>query len=97
MNKKFCAAVAAAVWVEVAYVGAAQSAGITFIGKGSIPGTALDDSGLGYLLEDGLTPANLVGGLGSAITYSGTGDVFYATPDRGPAEGTTTYIDRSIS
>jgi hypothetical protein len=66
----------------------------TFIGEGSIPGTATDQSGLKGILEDGVTPANQVGGLGSAITYSGIGDSYLATPDRGPANGTTTYVDR---
>jgi hypothetical protein len=66
----------------------------TFIGEGSIPGTAVDQSGLKGILEDGVTPANQVGGLGSAITYSGLGDFYLATPDRGPADGTTSYVDR---
>jgi hypothetical protein len=70
------------------------SAAVTFIGEGSIPGTATDQSGLSGLLEDGVTPRNLIGGFGSAITYSGNDDLYIATPDRGPADGTTTYIDR---
>jgi len=70
------------------------SATITFIGEGSIPGTATDQSGLSGLLEDGVTPGNQVGGLGSAITYTGFGNLYVATPDRGPADGTTSYIDR---
>jgi hypothetical protein len=51
-------------------------------------------SGLKGILEDGVTPANQVGGLGSAITYSGIGDFYLGTPDRGPADGTTSYVDR---
>lgn len=70
------------------------SAAVTFIGEGSIPGTATDQSGLSGLLEDGVTPKNLVGGFGSAITYSGKDNLYLATPDRGPADGATTYIDR---
>jgi hypothetical protein len=70
------------------------SAAVTFIGEGSIPGTATDQSGLSGLLEDGVTPKNLVGGFGSAITYSGKDNLYVATPDRGPADGATTYIDR---
>src|SRR5262245_36143626 len=69
-------------------------ADVTLIGIGSIPGTARDQSGLTGLLEDGVTPGNLVGGLGSAVAYSGFRDIYYATPDRGPADGTTTYKDR---
>lgn len=71
-----------------------HAAGITYLGKGSIPGNARDESGLRGLLEDGVTPASQVGGLGSALAYSGRGDIYYATPDRGPADGATTYKDR---
>ncbi len=67
---------------------------IQLLGTGEIPGNALDNSGLTGLLEDGVTPRNQVGGLGSAIAYSGFGDFYYATPDRGPADGATTYPDR---
>jgi hypothetical protein len=70
------------------------SAAVTFLGTGSIAGTATDQSGLSGMLEDGVTPANQVGGMGSAITWSGAGSLFYATPDRGPADGATTYADR---
>jgi len=65
------------------------------IGVGAIPGTATDGSGLTGLLEDGVTPGNLVGGLGSAIAYTGYGDLYMMTPDRGPADGTTSYVDRA--
>lgn len=65
------------------------------IGVGAIPGTATDGSGLTGLLEDGVTPANIVGGLGSAIAYTGFGDLYVMTPDRGPADGTTSYVDRA--
>src|SRR5262249_34264043 len=73
---------------------ASASATVTFIGEGDIPGTATDQSGLTKVLEDGVTPGNRVGGLGSAITYTGTDSLYVATPDRGPADGTTTYVDR---
>jgi hypothetical protein len=72
----------------------AASAAIAFLGEGSIPGNATDGSGLTGLLEDGVTPKNQVGGFGSAITYSGRGNLYYAVPDRGPADGATTYVDR---
>jgi len=65
------------------------------LGTGAIPGTATDNSGLTRLLEDGVTHDNQVGGLGSAIAYSGVGDRYLATPDRGPVDGTTTYTDRA--
>src|SRR5262249_22000065 len=70
------------------------SAEIKFIGEGTIPGTATDQSGLSGLLEDGVTPKNRVGGLGSALAYTGIGQLYVAAPDRGPADGTTSYIDR---
>lgn len=69
-------------------------AAVTFIGEGSIPGNAIDQSGLTGLLEDGVTPHNLLGGLGSALAYTGRGQRYIATPDRGPADGATSYIDR---
>ena len=69
-------------------------AAVTYIGEGSIPGTATDQSGLTELLEDGVTPHNLIGGLGSALAYTGKGQRYIATPDRGPADGATSYIDR---
>jgi hypothetical protein len=69
-------------------------AAVVLLGTGGIPGDATDQSGLTGLLEDGVTPKNQVGGLGSAITYIGKSDRYFATPDRGPADGTTSYIDR---
>lgn len=82
--------------VAVAIFCHAGSAGaeITLLARGALPGTALDGSGLTGLLEDGVTPHNLAGGFGSAITYTGVGNRYLATPDRGPADGTTSYIDR---
>lgn len=70
------------------------SAAITLLGTGQIPATATDTSGFTGLLEDGVTPHNQIGGLGSALAYSGQGNVYYATPDRGPADGATRYVDR---
>ncbi len=69
-------------------------ANIELLGVGSVPGTAVDQSGLTGLLEDGVTPRNLAGGFGSAIAYSGFANIYYATPDRGPADGATSYVDR---
>lgn len=68
---------------------------VRLLGVGVIPGNTLDQSGLTELLEDGVTPNNLVGGLGSALTYTGEGDLYLALPDRGPADGTTSYVDRA--
>src|SRR5262245_35040480 len=73
-----------------AVAAAAEAQDVRLLGTGTVPGNTIDDSGLGNLLEDGVTPNNQVGGLGSALTYAGVGNVYLATPDRGPADGTTT-------
>lgn len=72
----------------------AAHADVVFLGEGSIPGDALDQSKLDELLEDGVSPNNQVGGLGSGIAYSGHGDTYFAVPDRGPAGGATSYANR---
>jgi hypothetical protein len=70
------------------------TAQVQFLGVGAIPGDAQDNSGLTGLLEDGVTPRNQIGGLGSALAYTGFGEFYIGTPDRGPADGATTYPDR---
>lgn len=70
------------------------SAAVAFLGEGSIAGTTTDTSGLTGTLEDGVTPHNLAGGFGSALAYTGNSNLYVATPDRGPADGTTSYQDR---
>jgi len=75
--------------------------GIALIGKGLVPGAALDKSGLtGNICQAG-NPANCVskalfGGFGSALTYTGHNHVYIAAPDRGPFDGLTDvpYLDR---
>ena len=67
---------------------------VVFLGEGAIPGDAVDQSKLGDILEDGVTPHNQAGGLGSGIAYSGHGNFYYAVPDRGPAGGSTSYASR---
>ena len=67
---------------------------------GSDAGPNADLSGLNYKLENGAA-ANLLGGLGSAITYTGN-NTFLALPDRGPnavsynsaLDDTASYINR---
>lgn len=67
---------------------------------GSKAGAGKDLSGLNYTLENGL-PANVLGGIGSGLTYAG-GNVFLAVPDRGPnatpynsaVDDTVSYISR---
>jgi hypothetical protein len=63
-------------------------------------GDNVDLSGLDNTLENG-TPANVLGGMGSAIAYAG-GNTFLALPDRGPnavpfdslLDDTASYINR---
>jgi hypothetical protein len=81
-----------------------QAAQPTLIAIGSLTdsraGANLDLSSLTYALENG-APANLLGGLGSAITYD-VGKKFLALPDRGPnatpfdplIDDTASYINR---
>lgn len=74
--------------------------GVTLIGVGSVPGSALDLSGLQdsqicAIDVDKNPTANcingaLLGGFGSAFTYTGHDDVFLGVPDRGPFDGRTT-------
>jgi hypothetical protein len=77
----------------------AATPGITLIGKGLVSGAALDTSGLrGIICQDG-NPANcisksILGGFGSALTYTGYYDVYIATPDRGPFDGLTSVAHR---
>lgn len=71
------------------------------LGIGSLTGEA-DKSGLTGTLESGVK-ANVLGGLGSGLTYAG-GNTFIALPDRGPnaqaytggagVDNTTSYIPR---
>lgn len=68
--------------------------------KGSRAGALTDLFGLKYNLENGAA-ANLLGGLGSALTYV-SGDTFIALPDRGPnaveyddnIDNTASYVNR---
>ena len=66
---------------------------ITYLGSGVIAGDSSDDTGLTFLLEDG-SPANLAGGMGSGITYSGFGNLYYMVSDRGPGDPSNSWLDR---
>lgn len=78
---------------------APAGATVALIAKGAISSTT-DLSGLTGTLENGL-PANILGGIGSGLTYAG-GNTFIAVPDRGPnatpynsaVDDTTSYISR---
>lgn len=77
-----------------AALAAPAGAAVTLLGKGAIAGNAIDQSGLSGLLEDNVTPRNQAGGFGSAIAWTGIRNRYVAVPDRGPADGATSYIDR---
>lgn len=71
---------------------------ITYLGTGSLPGTATDFSGLTGTITGtaGTIPQNQLGAFGSGITYAGYGNLYVAVNDRGWSDGITTpsYIDR---
>jgi len=68
---------------------------IQFLGSAQIPGDACDGLELEpAILEDG-TPHCRMGGFGSALTYTGIDATYLATPDRGPADGATSWHDRA--
>lgn len=66
---------------------------IECLARARIPGDARDKSGLDTPLEDG-TPAETLGGFGSAIAWTGSGDRYVAAVDRGPHDGATSFADR---
>ncbi|MFN7022278.1 MAG: esterase-like activity of phytase family protein [Phycisphaerales bacterium] len=68
-------------------------ADIVFIGKASIPGNTADKSGLTDLVGDKV-PHNRLGAFGSAIDYTGQGDLYLAVTDRGPGDGAAAYHPR---
>ena len=80
------------------------AAQITLLAVGTMDqskaGSFADLSGLKYTLENG-APANMLGGLGSALAYA-NGNTFLALPDRGPnaisfdssIDDTASYINR---
>lgn len=82
-------------------LGAIEAQGqVKLIAKGTLTessaGLFADLSGLDYNLENG-APANLLGGMGSAITW-GYGDTFLALPDRGPnAVSFDSLVDDTVS
>ncbi len=74
-------------------------AAIELLGVGEIPGTdsdglVLDPTTLVNPATGEEFPHDRVGGLGSAIAYTGIGNRYVMTPDRGPADGTVPYLDR---
>ena len=68
-------------------------ADLTLVGVGTLPGTASDLSGLTGAASDG-TPHNRLGGLGSAIAYTGRGTEYVLVSDRGPKDGASDFACR---
>jgi len=66
------------------------------IGVGTVPGNSTDFSGLSgnYVDSSGSTPQNRLGSFGSGISYSGTGNVYYAVNDSGIDDGSPNYLTR---
>lgn len=75
----------------------AVAAPLELVAKGVLSGTTSDgQTGLSpSVLEDGVTPHDRAGGLGSGIAYTGVGNRYLAQPDRGPGDGVTSYQDRT--
>lgn len=71
----------------------AARADITFLGVGTIPGDASDRSGLKGKTGDGM-PLDRLGGLGSAVAYTGTGDEYVLASDGGPRGKGSDYACR---
>jgi hypothetical protein len=67
-----------------------MQAQVTLIGIGTLPGNSSDLSGLNGKFQDG-TPWNRLGGLGSAIAYSGKSNRYVLASDRGPKDGAIDY------
>ena len=90
--------------LAIAVAGPADAT-VTLIAKGTLTGSAagtgVDLSGQTGALENGL-PGNILGGLGSGLSYAG-GNTFIAVPDRGPnatpynaaVDDTSSYISRT--
>ncbi|MFM7111216.1 MAG: esterase-like activity of phytase family protein [Planctomycetota bacterium] len=61
-----------------------------FLGQGSLPGNMSDFSNLKG--KDALgVPSNRLGGMGSAIDYTGKGNTYILASDRGPGDGASDY------
>src|SRR5262245_45926735 len=79
----------------------ASDPGSALVGRGFVPGNALDMSGLQGSICSADSASNCIdqrtlGGIGSAFAYTGHDSVFLAVPDRGPFDGRTSvdYLDR---
>jgi Esterase-like activity of phytase len=96
--------IALAVFAPGLLIGLQSQAQMNLLATGTLDqsraGSFADLSGLKYDLENG-APANILGGLGSAIAYA-SGNTFLALPDRGPnavefddaIDSTASYVER---
>lgn len=71
----------------------APAADVTLVGVGTLPGDSRDLSGLKGKQTDG-TPHDRLGGLGSAVAYTGKGNEYLLASDRGPADGASDFACR---
>jgi hypothetical protein len=76
-----------------AWFAGASRADVTLVGIGTLPGDAGDLSGLSGRSPDGI-PHDRLGGLGSAIAYTGRGTEYVLASDRGPKDGVNDYACR---
>ena len=105
MNRAYNAALMLLLFSTVSSTAKAQDNSVQLLGTCKISGTATDLSGLEQQLvsPDGVEideiPApraffnNMFGGI-SAITWSGTNDVYWVLPDRGPLDGSVDWTCR---
>ncbi|HUY91019.1 MAG TPA: esterase-like activity of phytase family protein [Pirellulales bacterium] len=84
-----CGAVATLTVIVLLSGPAGLRAEVALLGAVSFAGDATDLSGQSEPLEGGV-PANRLGGI-SAIEYTGADDLYWLLPDRGPADGATSY------
>lgn len=61
-----------------------------YLGAGSLPGNLRDRSGLKGRDKLGV-PSDRLGGMGSAIDYTGSGDTYILASDRGPGDGASDF------
>jgi hypothetical protein len=101
MTRRLRVASIAALLLSVSTLLASAPPGIELVGIGYVGGSLLDKSGLtGNICQAGVStncvPKAVLGGFGSAMTYTGHDDVFVAAPDRGPFDGLTDvpFLDR---
>ncbi|HEX4613464.1 MAG TPA: esterase-like activity of phytase family protein [Urbifossiella sp.] len=80
-------------FAPASFSAAEPPAGITLIGVGTLPGDTADLSGLTGKRSDG-TPHNRLGGLGSAVAYTGKGSAYLLASDSGPKDEASDYVCR---